>query len=274
MNSGQFSTKQLDERATTSNTRSSNGKASGGNYALKILLRSFSIQSSLNYRGMQNLGFVFSLLPLANLWGGKSERLKLFLIRHLQAFNTHPYMSGPILGAVARMEEANTEAAKNSTEAEHLKNALMAPYAALGDSFFWGALKPFASVFSVLFALKEFLLAPFAFLILYNPSHLWIRIRGFIEGYEHGKDSVDFIRLLDLPRLTAKIRWVSLAGLACTAAVISHYIETSALGLPVLFLTNVILLSLVLLCYWGIRKGISRVMMLYVMFIMSFLWSL
>ena len=223
---------------------------------------------------MQNLGFVFSLLPLANLLGGKRDRLILFLIRHLQFFNTHPYMSAPILGAVARAEEANIESVKNSAEAEHLKNALMAPYAALGDSFFWGALKPFASVFSVLLALKEFLLAPFAFLILYNPSHLWIRIRGFIEGYDRGKDSVDFIRLLDLPRLTAKIRWVSLAGLACMAAVISDYIKTAALGLPVLFLTKVILLSLALLCYWGIRRGVSQIMMLYTMFIMSFLWSL
>ena len=223
---------------------------------------------------MQNLGFLFSLLPLTSLWEGKSERFKLFLVRHLQSFNTHPYMSGPILGAVARVEEASAEAVKNGTEAEHLKTALMGPYAALGDSFFWGALRPFAAVVSILLALKEFLLAPFAFLILYNPAHLWIRIRGFIEGYHHGKDSVDFIRLLDLPRLTARIRWISLGGLARMAAVISGYLETSALGLPLLFFTRVILVAHVLLCYWGIKKRISQVLMLYTMFIMSFLWSL
>ncbi len=274
VNSGQFSTRQLDKNEPRADKFSSEGKVTRGEYARGILLRSFTIQSSFNYRGMQNLGFAFSLLPLANLWGGKREGLIFFLRRHLQLFNTHPYMSAPILGAVARAEEANIESVQNSAEAEHLKNALMAPYAALGDSFFWGALKPFASVFSVLLALKAFLLAPFAFLILYNPSHLWIRIRGFIEGYNRGKESVGFIKLLDLPRLTAKIRWASLAGLACMAALISHYIETSALGLPVLFLTKVILLSLVLLCYWGIRKGISQMMMLYTMFIMSFLWSL
>lgn len=236
--------------------------------ARKIFLSSLLIQSSFNYRGMQNLGFAFSLLPLARRLAGDEVRLAALLTRHLQLFNTHPYLSAPIIGSVARMEEDNTGAA-----AVNLKNALMGPYAALGDSFFWGALKPLAAVFGVLLALQEYLLAPLALLLLYNPGHFWVRVRGFVEGYRRGKEGIDFIRYLELPWLTGRIRWLSLLGLGAIAALISHSVHTPSLGRPAEFLAPVAILSLIILCYWGIRNGISQVKIIYGMFIISFMLS-
>lgn len=241
--------------------------------ALKIFLSSLFIQSSFNYRGMQNLGFAFSLLPLARLLAGDKERLTTLLTRHLQLFNTHPYLSAPIIGSVVRMEEENMEVDKAGAAAVNLKNALMGPYAALGDSFFWGAMKPLAAVFSVLLALQEYLLAPLALLLLYNPVHLWVRVRGFVEGYRRGKEGIDFIRCLELPRLTGRIRWISLLGLGAIAAMVSHSIHTPSLGRPVEFLTPIAFLSLIILCYWGIRNGISQVKIIYGMFIISCILS-
>ncbi|MDP2267865.1 MAG: PTS system mannose/fructose/sorbose family transporter subunit IID [Deltaproteobacteria bacterium] len=237
--------------------------------AVKVFLCSLFIQTSFNYRGMQNLGFAFSLLPLARRQGGDKERLAALLIRHLQLFNTHPYLSAPIIGSVVRMEKDHMEADRTGVAAVNLKNALMGPYAALGDSFFWGAMKPLAAVFSVMLALHEYLLAPLAWLLLYNPVHLWVRVGGFVEGYRRGKEGIDFIRYLELPWLTGRIRWISLAGLGAIAAMISHSLLSPSLGRPVEFLAPVAFLSLIILCYWGIRNGISQVKIIYGMFIIG-----
>ncbi len=150
---------------------------------------------------MQNLGFAFALLPLIRR-ECDPRRLAESLRSHLQMFNTHPYLTAPVIGAVARIEEEGDTAA-----AEHLKKAVMGPYAAIGDPFFWGALRPFSAVVAVILALKGILLAPLAFLLLYNPAHLWVRGKGFIEGYRQGKGSIEFIRGLNLPAVTGRIRF-------------------------------------------------------------------
>ena len=223
---------------------------------------------------MQNMGFAFSMLPLARRLGSDQERIAAFLIRHMQLFNTHPYLSGPIIGSVARMEESDIETGNADTAAiVNFKNALMGPYAALGDSFFWGALKPFASIFSVFTGLQQSLLAPLVFLLLYNPAHLWIRIRGFVEGYRYGREGINFIKLQDLPQLTGRIRWFSLVGLGSLAVIVSRSVPVPSPGFFLDFFTKSVFLSLVLLCHWGIKNGISQVKMFYGIFIMGCMLS-
>jgi len=220
---------------------------------------------------MQNMGFAFSILPLAKRMGGKRDRIAALLTRHLQLFNTHPYLSGPIIGSVLHMEEACAVSGNDEEGAAvaNLKNALMGPYSALGDSFFWGAMKPLAAVFSVVLALQQTLLAPLAFLFLYNPPHIWIRSRGFVEGYRRGKEGIDFIRILDMPKLTGRMRWVSLAGLGCLAALAGRLILPSSLVPHIDIIVKLLYLFLILLCSWGIKRGISQVKMLYCMFIIG-----
>lgn len=240
----------------------------GVGVAIKIFFSSLFIQSSFNYRGMQNLGFAFSLLPLARLMEDDKERLAALLTRHLQLFNTHPYLSAPIIGSVVHMEAQEADKAGGAA-AVNLKNALMGPYAAIGDSFFWGALKPLAAVFSVLLALNQYLPASLALLFLYNPVHLWVRVQGFMEGYHRGKEGIYFIRYLELPRLTGWVRWFSLSGLGAIAAMISHSNHVTMTGRWVDLLSPVVFLSLIILCYWGIRHGISQVKIIYGMFVIS-----
>jgi mannose PTS system EIID component len=272
--------KTLDDELPRYNSCLS-GKRMSGNWsiALGVFLRSLFIQSSFNYQGMQNLGFAFSMLPLAGRLAGNRERVASLLTRHLQQFNTHPYLSGPIIGSVFHIEAERIDAGDGNgkageAEAANLKNILMGPYAALGDSFFWGALKPFASVLSVLVALQQSVLAIPAFLLLYNPSHLWIRYRGFMEGYRSGKAGIEFIRRLDMQRLTRKIRWISLMGLGGMAAFAARFPSHISFGFPFYIIANIVLLCLMLLCFWGIRKGISQAKMLYWIFIIGCVVSL
>jgi PTS system mannose-specific IID component len=207
---------------------------------------------------MQGLGFACAIAPLASAEGepGHPEASAL-LARHLQRFTTHPYLAAPIIGSVGRLEAEN-----RFSETTDLKNALMGPYAAIGDSFFWGALRPFAGIAAVCLAIMGFLLAPLLFLVLYNPAHLWVRLRGFITGWRQGKDAIEFIRRLDLPEMSRRIRWCStilLAAAAYLAAAAGPFRDLFQPGLP----GQIGGLLVVLASFLAVKKGVSPLAILY-----------
>jgi mannose PTS system EIID component len=222
---------------------------------INIFLRSLTIQASFNFKRMQNLGFAFTILP--QIYKCDQQRVADSLVRYLQMFNTHPYLAAAVIGSVVRLEEEG-----DRVEADHLKKAVMGPYAAIGDSFFWGALRLFSAVCAVILAHQGFLLAPLAFLLFYDPAHLWVRLKGFFEGYRHGSHSIDFIRRLDLPGLTGRIRVLSLILSGVLAAVVVE-MAYSRLGFLPEVPVKVVALSLILLSFLGIRRGISPLKILY-----------
>ena len=125
------------------------------------------------------------------------------------------------MGSVIRLEEENiggTDGASVIT----IKQSLTGPYAAIGDTFFWGALQPFAAIVASVLAFRGYVIAPLAFLMIYTPAHIWVRLKGFLEGYRRGKQGIEFIRIFDLPRVSAKIRWVSLIILGFSALWLSY----------------------------------------------------
>lgn len=224
----------------------------------RIFLRSLTIQVSFGFRRMQGLGFAFAMFPLISEQGKEWSEKERFLVRHLQMFNTHPYLVSSVIGSVIRIEEE----ASIPGLAEDLKKALMGPYAAIGDAFFWGALRSFSAVGAVILALAGSLLAPIAFLLLYTPAQLFVRVKGFLEGYRCGRNGIDFIRALDLPKESVKIRYLLLVliGLLAAAAVdtagracnFSPEMPGGAVGLVFL-----------LLVFASVRLGISSVKILY-----------
>ena len=228
-----------------------------GSTLLSIFLRSLTIQVSFNFWRMQNLGFAFAMLPLIRRQDGDRVRTAAALERHLQMVNTHPYMAAPMIGAVARMEEEGRIA-----EASDLKAALMGPYAAIGDAFFWGALRTFSAVAAVIVAFAGSVAAPFAFLLLFSPAHLWVRGKGFLEGYRQGKDGIHFIRGLNLPGAAARVRYLSLILIGIWAAIAMDMAVRPWSLLPFVPATAAASILLVLI-FLGIRKGVSPVQVLY-----------
>lgn len=225
----------------------------------KVYVRSLSIHSSLNFWRMQNLGFTFSIAPVLRKLALDKEQASKMLERHLQLFSTNAYMSGPIIGSVVRLEE-DTACRGDCPDADQLKKTLMAPYAAMGDSLFWGSLKPFASAMGVLTALKGFLIAPFVLLFIFNPVPFWVRTRGFFEGYSRGKDGIDFLRTANLPQMSRRLRWMSTVLLGVLAVSVSE-LDVEPLKLPVV--EKIATLALILLCYWMLKQGISSFKILY-----------
>jgi mannose/fructose/N-acetylgalactosamine-specific phosphotransferase system component IID len=245
-----------------------NGLTMNGSTLFGIFLRSLTIQVSFNFWRMQNLGFAFAMLPLIRRQEGDRIRIAASLARHLQMINTHPYLVAPVIGAVARIEEEG-----RATEAVDLKEALMGPYAAIGDSFFWGALRSFSAVGAVIVAFTGTFPAPLAFLLLYSPAHLWVRGKGFLEGYRQGKSGINFIRELDLPGAAAKVRFLSLILIGVLAAVAMDMACRPWSLLPEIPARAAALILLILI-FLGVRRGISPVRVLYGMTLLSMVLSI
>lgn len=238
---------------------------------IKIFLRSFFIQTTLNFRRMQNLGFAMAIIPLVREWNLSRKDSEKMLTRHLQLFSTNPYLSGSVIGSVVCLEEEENGKSED-LNISTIKQSMMGSYAAVGDVFFWGALRPFASIIAVILSYMGLIFAPVAFLLIYTPSHIWIRLKGFIEGYRGGEKGFEFIRSLDLPGVAVKIRWLALVALACSAVFLS---ETE--GWPFIKTFDIIAkltaIAFILFCLLLIKKGVSQVYIIYGAVILFFLIS-
>lgn len=227
----------------------------------KIFLRSFFIQTTLNFRRMQNMGFTMAIIPLVRELRLQQKDSERMLTMHLQMFNTNPYLSASVIGSVVRLEEEQAGEGE-APDVIAIKRSLMASYAAIGDIFFWGALRPFSSIIAVILGYMGLIFAPVAFLLIYTPAHVWIRLKGFIEGYRQGKKGFEFIRSMDLPRVAVKIRWLSLIMLAGALVWLSCYgrwpfAETYGM------IIKLTAMALILLCLLLIKKGISQIHIIY-----------
>jgi PTS system mannose-specific IID component len=162
---------------------------------------------------MQSLGFAFAIEPvLRKLYPDQAEyesRLRV----HLEYFNTQPYLASFILGAVVRMEEDRSTGRNVSEDVTGLKTALMAPLGALGDTFFWGALKPFASAVTVALLMTGQWWAPILFLVFYNICHVGLRASMLFWGYQSGGNAMPLMARHSLMSTSKRLKRITLAVL-------------------------------------------------------------
>lgn len=164
-----------------------------GTGLVHVFFRSLFLQASWNPRGMQNVGFADAIEPaLRELYPDPAERAKA-TSRHLEFFNCHPYTAAAILGGAVRLEErvASGEASPGSVSS--FKSALGPPFAALGDGFFWLALRPTAALAAAVTEPFLGLGCVLVFLALYNSVHISARIWLFATGYTQAEGVVDSV---------------------------------------------------------------------------------
>lgn len=227
----------------------------------KILWRSCFIQTALNFRRMQNLGFAYAMIPMLREQQPSRKKKQDTLVRHLQMFNTHPYLSALIIGSLVRMEEEIAEGSPTSS-VEVVKQSLMGPYAAIGDTFFWGSLRPCAGIIAAAVAWWGGITAPLAFLAIFSPTHLWVRCRGFMECYRQGKQGIEFIRKINLPSIAFKVRWLALLALSCFGIWVLHESREINAGVSLMVMAPA-LTATVLLCWFLVTKGVSQIFIAY-----------
>jgi len=160
-----------------------------------VFRRLFLIQGCWNYEGMQNVGFAYAILPaLREIWAGRPNDAIRSVKRHLEFFNTHPVMSAVVLGAGVRLEEKAAAGECDTADVGAFKMGWMGSLGAIGDAFFWGSLRPMASVAGVLLALVHPLIGIAAMLILYNAAHLSICGSGFKAGLSGQEAAVVWLK--------------------------------------------------------------------------------
>ena len=65
------------------------------------------------------------------------------LKRHLEFYNTHPYVSAPVMGVTLALEEERANGAEINNQAiQGVKVGMMGPLAGVGDPVFWFTLRP------------------------------------------------------------------------------------------------------------------------------------
>jgi len=166
---------------------------------LAMLLRSFAVQASWNYRTLIGTGFCFVLLPVLRAVYGGGEHLHDAVRRHSGIFNSHPYLVGIAAGAVARLEAEGAE----PQLVERFKSAVRGSLGSLGDRLVWAGWRPVCALLGVAGALAgaSWWLAALLFLVLYNAGHLVIRVGAFQLGLRYGRNVAEHLRTLPLDRV-------------------------------------------------------------------------
>ncbi|MFZ5516872.1 MAG: PTS system mannose/fructose/sorbose family transporter subunit IID [Candidatus Zhuqueibacterota bacterium] len=158
---------------------------------LNMLFRSFFIQASWNSERMIGLGFCFCLIPVARRLFTDREELVNFLNRHLEFFNSHPYMVTYALGAVANIEQqAIQKRWEDKRSVGILKTRIIGPLGAIGDTLFWQLFRPAMGIIGVVLLYSIGVWGALLFFLGYNALHLFIRIRGLLKSYLKGFDIV------------------------------------------------------------------------------------
>jgi PTS system mannose-specific IID component len=186
-----------------------------------VFWRCLFMQAAWNRRGMQNLGFAYAIDPALRALYPEPARREEALARHLGFFNCHPYMAAAILGGAIHHEERVAAGVEPGAAPSAYKAALQGPLAAVGDGFFWTALRPFFGAAAVAGALLLGWPAVAAALLAYNLVHLWLRLELFRSGYREGDGVVDRVARLSLPRAAERLRLAGAALCGVAAALLA-----------------------------------------------------
>jgi mannose/fructose/N-acetylgalactosamine-specific phosphotransferase system component IID len=209
---------------------------------------------------MQSLGFAFAIEPVLRKLYPEQADYESRLRIHLEYFNTQPYLASFILGAVVRMEEDRADGRNVSGDVSGLKAALMAPLGALGDTFFWGALKPFAAVVAVALLMTGRWWAPLLFLVFYNVWHIGLRAGMLFWGYQSGGDAVALMARYSMMNMAKRLKRITLTVVGGIIGMVPDWRTEfqPAVGMSILPMTLVWLVATLVLAVI-LRRGGSPI---------------
>lgn len=195
----------------------------------KVFFRSLTMEYSWNYERQQHMGFCYSMLPIIRrVYDNKEDQIQAAK-RHMEFFNTTPYISTLILGISSAMEEANANDDRfDASSINSIKAALMSPLAGIGDSLFWGTLRVIATGLGVSLSMQGNILGPLLFLLVFNiPAYIvrWLCLKW---GYGFGTSFLSKIEESGLmPKLTMG---AAILGLMVIGAMVPNLVSVSVAG--------------------------------------------
>ena len=159
----------------------------------KAFLRSYFLLASFNYERMQNGGWCYSIIPaIKKLYKDPQDRADA-LKRHLEFYNTHPYVSAPVMGVTLALEEERANGAEINNQAiQGVKVGMMGPLAGVGDPVFWFTLRPILGALGASLALGGSIVGPLLFFFAWNiirMAFIWYTQEfGYKVGTSIAKD--------------------------------------------------------------------------------------
>ena len=238
-------------------------------------VRSNFLLGSFNFERMQSMGFCVSMMPiLKRVYGDNVEELKAALKRHLEFFNTQPFVAAAIMGIIGAMEEKRANGADISPATlSGVKVGLIGPLAGVGDPIFWGTIRPVLAALGAGIALTGSIIGPMIFFIGFNIIRLATHWYGVKYGYEKGTELVENIGGNEMKFLTEGASVLGLLVMGALVAkwttvnmplVISEYdnsagehVITTLQTILDSLMPGIVALLMTFACMWLLKRGMN-----------------
>jgi PTS system mannose-specific IID component len=160
---------------------------------MSVAWRHQFLQGSWNYERMQNGGWCYAMIPAIKKLYSTKEEQSAALKRHLEFYNTHPYVSAPIIGVTLALEEERANGQPVEDQAiQGVKVGMMGPLAGVGDPVFWFTVRPILGALGASMAMGGSIVGPLLFFVLWNVirmAFLWYTQEfGYNVGTTIAKD--------------------------------------------------------------------------------------
>ena len=238
-------------------------------------IRSNFLLGSFNFERMQSMGFCVSMMPiLKRVYGDSKEEMKAALKRHLEFFNTQPFVAAAIMGIIGAMEEKRANGADISPATlSGVKVGLIGPLAGVGDPIFWGTIRPVLAALGAGIALTGSILGPIIFFVAFNAIRLATHWYGVKYGYEKGTELVENIGGNEMKFLTEGASVLGLLVMGALVAkwttvnmplVISEYdnsagehVVTTLQSILDSLMPGIVALLMTFACMWLLKRGMN-----------------
>ncbi len=188
-----------------------------------VCLRSTFWQASWNYERMQNGGYAFAMIPaIKKLYKEKADQIAA-LKRHMEFFNTHPYVASPIVGVTLALEQEKANgAAVDDAAIQGVKVGMMGPLAGIGDPVFWFTLRPILGAMCASIAMDGNMLGPIMFFLLWNILRFGFMWYTQEFGYKVGSQITENLSGSLLTNIT---RGASILGMFVLGALVQRWVS-------------------------------------------------
>ncbi|RRK11879.1 PTS mannose/fructose/sorbose transporter family subunit IID [Lactiplantibacillus garii] len=189
----------------------------------RVWWRSTFLQGSWNYERMQNGGWAYSLIPaLKKLYTTKEDRAAA-LKRHLEFFNTHPYVASPVIGVTLALEEERANGAPiDDVTIQGVKVGMMGPLAGVGDPVFWYTVKPIVGALAASLAMAGNIMGPILYFVVWNAIRMGFMWYTQEFGYKAGSKITEDLSGGILQDIT---KGASILGMFILAALIERWVN-------------------------------------------------
>ena len=255
----------------------------------RMYWRSTFLLGSFNFERMQAMGFCYTLMPaIRKVYRGDKAAEAAALKRHLEFYNTQPWISSVVFGVTAAMEEQKAKGEDISEETiTSVKVGLMGPLAGVGDPIFWGTARPVLAALGASLALNGSIVGPLLFFIGINLLRVLTRWYGLKFGYERGTEMVTEVGGGQLKKVT---QMAAIMGLFVMGALVSKWTtikfpavvssvknddgivtDTTVQSILDQLLPGLAALGLTFLCMWLLNKKVNALWIILGMFVIGIL---